>query len=81
MSDTRKRDLAENLRSLASMQLRFAADWVTDVAVQVDARDDSEEPTLEASEALFSIGEAIRTLEAARKAIEERETLLRPLSD
>ena len=62
--------IAANLRSLAKMNLGFATSWIEDLQMQV-AGDFDESRALNPdvdplTEALFSLNEAIRTLEVAR---------------
>jgi len=62
-----------NLRTIAKMQLEFASKWIEDLQMQV-AGDFDESRVLNPevdpmTEAMFSLDEAIQSLEAARKVI------------
>ncbi len=66
-------DRISNLRAIAKMQLGFASDWIADLQMQVaGAFDESRslQPEVDPlTEAMFSLDEAIQSLEAARKVI------------
>jgi len=67
-------NLDSTLVALARMQLEFAEEWIADVKKLLgEPRKDGGRHIT--NECLFSIGEAVRTVEAARKVIVERGEL------